>query len=639
MAYKWNFSINKPFMTLTDLNNNNQGIIGIRHVPYNDSSKLESFKNRGYNFIGISSYQNFPGKIVNPVDTQQLKQYNIFEDKVLQNCLIGWCSCSKNANEIIPKHIKNILLPESDFMNPSNYKHYKQTKTYDFIYNCQKGEWQNFCRNWALAKDCIDIMCNKYNMKILLIGKKGAEDEPKHKNITCTPFIDHTKFKQYMAMSKYIFIPNIYDASPRVASEAMLLNLPILENTNIVGGWHYINEKTGMSFNDLNDFEEILMKFIKKKDYEPRKWFISNYGFKKSSIKLYTFMNSLTKPLFYNNINVFDKFSLIVGVNHYPKIETNCNIINLKIASDDIFFTELKKIIKENGLVLILFNESKFRNNFNHYINLILTTSKNCGDNLDLILLDGKGYNKKKKDPYFVYMTQFKIIKDCSAFIINSKLINKIQYHKNNIKLHNIVYGYVFDNTMITNKKLNKINFSISFINNVNDINVLKYDYVYEYNNGYFMQTSDTEWTEYKNNESWAKFKFIKYIDNVLMLYDDIRKYFVKLTSGRCYFSNKNTDKWYYLFDSKKKRKIYTWIYEFSNNRFEYVKQNKIWKEYKNNKLFATFKDIPTDDNTVILYDASRELYVKLTHNFSYFSHNKKKWDNLSTGYITFNLS
>ena len=73
------------------------------------------------------------------------------------------------------------------------------------------------------------------------------------------------------------------DASPRILAEGLCLNKPILLNKNIVGGWKYINDKTGEFFNDENDIDSSLQKIITNyKNYTPRKYFSENYGPKTS---------------------------------------------------------------------------------------------------------------------------------------------------------------------------------------------------------------------------------------------------------------------------------------------------------------------------------------------------------------------
>ena len=69
----------------------------------------------------------------------------------------------------------------------------------------------------------------------------------------------------------------------------MCHNIPCLVNQNIIGGWKYINDKTGVFFNDENDFIEKfdeIREGIKNNKYEPRKYFVENYGIINAGKKL-----------------------------------------------------------------------------------------------------------------------------------------------------------------------------------------------------------------------------------------------------------------------------------------------------------------------------------------------------------------
>ena len=69
------------------------------------------------------------------------------------------------------------------------------------------------------------------------------------------------------------------------------LDVPILENKDILGGWKYINENTGMSFSEDENFSNILKLFLKKLNnnkFKPREWFLNNYS--KSHEKLIKFL-------------------------------------------------------------------------------------------------------------------------------------------------------------------------------------------------------------------------------------------------------------------------------------------------------------------------------------------------------------
>jgi hypothetical protein len=54
-------------------------------------------------------------------------------------------------------------------------------KEYDFIYICLKDNdkctdgWQSTIREWEMTKKCLDIMCKKYKLKGLLLGRIGCE--------------------------------------------------------------------------------------------------------------------------------------------------------------------------------------------------------------------------------------------------------------------------------------------------------------------------------------------------------------------------------------------------------------------------------------------------------------------------------
>ena len=83
------------------------------------------------------------------------------------------------------------------------------------------------------------------------------------------------------------------DASPRTVTEAMCFNLPVLMNKNILGGWKYVIEQTGELFNDENDIESALNKFIpklKNNEYKARQYIIDNYGPVNSGRKLKEFL-------------------------------------------------------------------------------------------------------------------------------------------------------------------------------------------------------------------------------------------------------------------------------------------------------------------------------------------------------------
>ena len=145
-------------------------------------------------------------------------------------------------------------------------------------------------------------MCTKFKLKGLIVGRKGCEALTIcKKSLEFTDKLEWndlvTKYKE----TKFIFIPSIADASPRVITEALCLDLPIIVNKNILGGWKYVNEQTGVFFNDLNDFEYNLGILLKNMDtYTPRQYFIDNYGVVRSGERMLQFM----RQHFSNKLNI-----------------------------------------------------------------------------------------------------------------------------------------------------------------------------------------------------------------------------------------------------------------------------------------------------------------------------------------------
>lgn len=294
----------RPFLNIYDDKGNKINVVFITH-PFTRSdliTKYEDAKKRGIHFIGMSSYSEFPGIITNPHDPLHKPDNDAWTKYNYYQLTEGWCHCFRNPElYITDPDIPQALISESDFLDYN--KHLPDPsieKKYDFVYICLKDNdkcndgWQAYNRNWTVARKCLDIMCNKYNLKGLLVGRINCEiPSGCHNLMELTDKMVYADFIKVYNQSKFIFVPNITDASPRVMTEAMCYNLPILVNYNIVGGWKYVNYKTGEFFKDENDFENVLSVFLnnmKNNEYHPRQYFIDNYGPHNAGTKLLNFI-------------------------------------------------------------------------------------------------------------------------------------------------------------------------------------------------------------------------------------------------------------------------------------------------------------------------------------------------------------
>lgn len=290
----------RPFVNVYDNNNNQLPIILLSHPLTRDNSyeQYKQYKKDNFLILGISSYNEFPSITTNKHDSLNNPKEKAWTHYNYMKLVDGWLHCFRNPEKHINKSMPKTLISESDFCNYDVYKPDPSIKKkYDFIYICPKDNdkcdgWVSINKNWNLAKECIKIMCQKYKLKGLLVGRKGC-DLPKgtEKYLSTTGFLSQTKLIEAYNECKFILIPNKSDASPRVLTEAMCVNLPILLNYNIVGGWKYISEKTGAFFKNKDDFEQGLQFILNNySSMEPRNVYINRFSYSITGVKFKKFV-------------------------------------------------------------------------------------------------------------------------------------------------------------------------------------------------------------------------------------------------------------------------------------------------------------------------------------------------------------
>jgi hypothetical protein len=291
----------RPFLNIYDNEDRKLNVIFITH-PFTRPETITEYRAAlaaGCHFIGMSSYCEYPAIITNPHDILSDPAGDAWKWDYY-SMVRGWCHCFRNPDRFISGKLPLALISESDF---ANYEQHKPSsiplgeREYDFVYICLKDNdkcedgWQAYNRNWEQAKTFIDIMCDTYKLRGLLIGRINCEIPAAcHKLMTLTDFQEYAEFIKNYGKCKFIFVPNTCDASPRVITEAMCFNLPILVNADILGGWKYVASETGAEFTSAN-FNTILPQFLSKlEQYRPREWFMNNYGIHNSGARLLDFI-------------------------------------------------------------------------------------------------------------------------------------------------------------------------------------------------------------------------------------------------------------------------------------------------------------------------------------------------------------
>ena len=284
-----------PYRLLCDENRNLIPVVALAAFFRTDfdRERFVDYQANGIKIIGITAYKTFPKPVSDESGDQETYTNDTFDyTQEIEN----WMSCfTKHSDYGLGEQNNIVDISESDFYDVVDEATInKEEKKYDFIYSCLRdvdddnspdpcpmNGWNAINRNYNLALACLPIMIKEFNCKILIIGRVNCGLEHLYgDNLEVVDMLPYHEFQQKIRQSRFLFVPNIYDASPRVVTEAMINNVPVLMNRSIVCGSKYINEETGMFFTDQNDIRYSLKKMLNK-EFSPRSWWAENYNVKK----------------------------------------------------------------------------------------------------------------------------------------------------------------------------------------------------------------------------------------------------------------------------------------------------------------------------------------------------------------------
>ena len=282
---------------ILDENNQPTNYIAVRSEIKNEAMErcLKKLLASGKKIIGLSSYQEFPKKISNPHEPN----YGVQFIKKYASQVVLWCHCFRQPEYYIPKSIPYFLYSESDQYAHTfslNQKVGTKPKLYDFFASMPDGEWNSYIRGLSIAQKWLNYMAEHLNLKILVCGT-GRRRYFSSK-ITVIDFEKWCDFTKVMNSCKYLYCSSIYDASPRIIVEALSLNMPVLLNKNILGGWKYINESTGMFFDPNASIENTIKSFLSQApQYSPMEYSKIHFNKQTNAALLAQKVNELSTPI------------------------------------------------------------------------------------------------------------------------------------------------------------------------------------------------------------------------------------------------------------------------------------------------------------------------------------------------------
>lgn len=262
------------------------------------SETLQRYLRHGYRIVGVSSYQEFPGRVLNPHEEARVYEFSFF-DAYRQACT-GWLHCFREPEACLPDDLPRIFMANSDFTDYTRIGPGRVDavalpcdKSYDFIYVCGPGRWNAFCRNLPLAERCINLLAES-GFRVLVVGREETREWAESPGVTVKPYLRWYDFLGHLSQCRFLFLPNIHDASPRILAEALCLDIPILVNRGILGGWHYVNPRTGSFFSDEGDFMQGVEALLRGR-FTPRQYFVRNHGPLRSGRRLRRFLLEVSK--------------------------------------------------------------------------------------------------------------------------------------------------------------------------------------------------------------------------------------------------------------------------------------------------------------------------------------------------------
>ena len=236
----------------------------------------------GHRMIGFTHYGPFP--LYHESYDRRAKDRAPEEgwDRPEVQACEAWAHCFRDPDRYLPPGTPRMLISGSDFVNGGAARVAAGTggwpgKRWDLVYSCLPTWLNELQKNWDLGKSCALRLADA-GVRIVIAGRAGVPGIPRHPNIDCVPQLPWDSFMRVMASARAAFLPNWWDASPCLLTQALALDIPVLVNREILGGWKYVVPETGVFFDDESDVVDAFFTLLNS-PVHPRDWLIANgYG-------------------------------------------------------------------------------------------------------------------------------------------------------------------------------------------------------------------------------------------------------------------------------------------------------------------------------------------------------------------------
>jgi hypothetical protein len=149
-------------------------------------------------------------------------------------------------------------------------------------------------KNWPLARPCVIRFAEELGLRGVLVGLEDVEDAPVHPLLDLMPKLAWPDFLHVLLQSRMAFFPNSWDPSPVVIAQALCLDVPILVNQHILGGWQYVAPATGRFFDGEDDAVAGAAEVLSNQELTPQDYYCDHYGRVNAGARLAEFLRMVS---------------------------------------------------------------------------------------------------------------------------------------------------------------------------------------------------------------------------------------------------------------------------------------------------------------------------------------------------------
>ncbi len=259
-----------PLMPVRDAAGRDAGwvLVNAPLVTERSVGQLVALRREGYRFAGMSSHTSFP----------LTSDGSVREERALCE---AWCHCFRDPDRYLGPTMPRMLLALSDFTDPGEITPDRADQggaagSFDFLYVGGETPWKRRVERWDLAVRVIRRLTS-VGLSGVVLQPDGVEALARVPSVTVAPKLPRSEFLSLLARCRFLLVTSGEDPSPRILAEALCLDVPLLVQRHILGGWHYVAPASGTFFDDENDVEAAAARCAAP-GLAPRAMFTARHG-------------------------------------------------------------------------------------------------------------------------------------------------------------------------------------------------------------------------------------------------------------------------------------------------------------------------------------------------------------------------